>query len=180
MENIKKLSEKLRQPLKTPGQGIFSQIIHTLSARERFVLSIFVLAFVTSGIVLIWNIQQEFLIEVPTEGGSLTEGVIGSPRFISPLLATSDTDRDLTTLVYSGLLRASTSGLIPDLAESFSVSEDGLEYTFTLRENIKWHDGEPVTADDVVFTIEKAQDPTLRSPKRAVWEGVVVEKVDEQ
>ncbi len=180
METIKELIKRLRHPLKTPGQDKFSQLIHTLSARERFVFSLLVLIFIASGITLAWNIQSSFLVEVPAQGGSLTEGVVGSPRFINPLLATSDTDRDLTTLVYSGLLRASVSGLIPDLAENFSVSEDGLEYIFTLRENIKWHDGEPVTADDIIFTIQKAQDPILRSPKRAVWEGVTVEKIDER
>jgi len=180
VETIQELIEKLRRPLRTPGQDTFSHIIHSLSARERFVLSIFVLIFVVSGIALLWNVQRTFLIEVPAPGGSIAEGVIGSPRFISPLLAISDTDRDMTTLVYSGLLRASGAGLEPDLAESFSISEDGLEYFFTLRENLKWHDGEPVTVDDVIFTIEKAQDSALRSPKRAVWEGVEVEKLDDR
>lgn len=118
--------------------------------------------------------------EVPADGGSLTEGVIGIPRFINPLLAISEADRDMTILVYSGLMRATKSGIIPDLAESYTVSDTGLIYTFTLRENIFFHDGSPITADDIEFTVLKAQDPALKSPKRANWEGVTVEKIDER
>jgi len=180
VEIIYTLIEKLLRPFKTPGQETFSNIIHSLSARERFVFSLFIAVFIVSGITLFWNVQRIFLIEVPAQGGSITEGVTGSPRFINPLLAISDADRDLTVLVYSGLLRATDAGLKPDLAESFSVSEDGLSYTFTLRENLRWHDGKPVTVDDVIFTITRAQDPALRSPKRAAWEGVIVEKVSDR
>ena len=122
-----------------------------------------------------------FLIEVPARGGTLTEGIVGSPRFVNPLLAFSDADRDLSALLYSGLLRATSEGeLIPDLAKEFSVSENGLVYSFTLREDAVFHDGAPLTADDVLFTIQKAQDPGIKSPKRANWEGVTAEKADER
>lgn len=124
---------------------------------------------------------QSILITVPATGGSLTEGVIGTPRFINPLLAISDADRDLTALVYSGLLRPTPDGsLVPDLAEGYTVSDDDLTYTFTLKNNLRWHDGAPVTADDVVFTVTKVQDSSLKSPKRASWEGVAAEKIDER
>ncbi len=130
---------------------------------------------------LLFNVNNLFLTAVPAQGGSLTEGIVGSPRFWNPLLAISDGDRDVTSLVYSGLLKATPDGkLIPDLAESFEISDDGLSYTFHLREKALFHDGTPVTPDDVVFTISRAQDPALKSPRRANWEGVAVEKVDER
>lgn len=130
---------------------------------------------------LLFSLSNYFLVEVPTRGGALSEGVIGTPRFINPLLAISDTDRDLSALVYSGLMRATPTGeLIPDLAESYTISADGLIYTFILKEGLKWHDGAPVTADDVVFTITKAKDSLLKSPKRANWEGVAVKKISER
>lgn len=126
-------------------------------------------------------LNSYFLVEVPLRGGMLTEGIIGTPRFINPLLAISDADRDLSALVYSGLMRATPDGeLLPDLAEKYTVSEDGLTYTFTLKEDLVWHDGEPVSADDVVFTFTKVQDPLLKSPKRVNWEGVAVKKIDER
>jgi peptide/nickel transport system substrate-binding protein len=69
--------------------------------------------------------------------------------------------------------------LVPDIAESYTVSDDELNYVFKLKNNITFHDGKKLTADDVVFTIEKAQDPELKSPREANWIGVKVEKIDE-
>lgn len=118
-------------------------------------------------------------VETPAYGGTLTEGIIGTPRFINPLLALSQSDQDLTRLIYSGLLRQATNGdFVPDLAESVTIAEDGRTYTFVLREDITFHDGTPVTTDDIVFTIEKAQEPALRSPVRVQWEGVQVTAID--
>ena len=129
---------------------------------------------------MILRVNTQFLIEVPRFGGVLKEGVIGTPRFINPILAISETDRDLTSLVYSGLMRITPEGeLIPDLALDFTVSEDGLEYIFTIRGDAIFHDGEPVTADDVVFTIEQAKNPSIKSSQRANWEGVIVEKISD-
>ena len=120
------------------------------------------------------------MVDVPTAGGTLTEGVIGLPRFINPILAISDSDRDLTALIYSGLVKATPKGtLVPDLAESYTISPDGRTYTFVLKSDLKFHDNTPITADDVVFTIETVQDPYLKSPKRPSWEGVKVEKVND-
>lgn len=130
---------------------------------------------------LLAKVNDTFLIEIPTHGGTLSEGIVGTPRFINPILAVSDADRDLSSLVYSGLMRATTDGgFVPDLAERYSVSSDGLTYTFILRPDAVFHDGTPVTADDVEFTVTKAQDSMLKSPKRLNWEGVVVEKSGER
>lgn len=160
---------------------MFSAALHTLSERERLVLSIFIVLFMLSALVIVSRVNNAFLVEIPATGGSITEGVIGSPRFINPLLANSDTDRDLTALVYSGLMRATGSGtLVPDIAESYTVSDDGTVYTFVLKKDLTWQDGEKITADDVLFTIQKAQDSVLRSPRRASWDGVGVEKIDER
>jgi len=120
------------------------------------------------------------MVVIPAKGGSYAEGVIGTPRFVNPLLAISDADRDMTALVYAGLTRALPSGeIIPDLASSYNISNDGLTYTFTLREHLRFHDGRPITADDVVFTVTKAQDSMLKSPKRANWDGVQVTAQDD-
>jgi len=137
--------------------------------------------FVISSFVALWNINKYFLVEIPASGGSFEEGIIGAPRFINPVLAISDADRDLSELVYSGLMRATADGtLINDLAESYSISEDGLLYTFTLKEGLTFHDGTPVTALDVEFTIKKVQDPAIKSPKRASWDGVEIQRIDER
>jgi peptide/nickel transport system substrate-binding protein len=118
------------------------------------------------------------MVEVPAHGGSLTEGVVGSPRFVNPLLAITDADRDLTTLTYAGLMGVGPDGLRPVLAERYDVSPDGKVYTFVLKENVKFSDGTPVTAEDVVFTVTKAVDPRLKSPELANWSNVRVEALD--
>lgn len=151
------------------------------SITEKIIFGVFSLLLCISSVFLLWKVNQSFLVEIPNSGGSITEGVIGLPRFINPVLSFSDADRDLTALTYSGLIKATKDGnLIPDLAESYSISEDGLTYTFTLRKNIFFHDKKPITTDDVLFTIQKAQDPGIKSPKRANWEGVVAEKIDDR
>ncbi len=129
---------------------------------------------------LVYLTNQAFLVADPAHGGSWQEGIVGTPRFINPVLAVSDADKDLTSLVYSGLLKATPAGsFTPDLAERCDISEDGRTYTCQLRPGLAFHDGSPVTADDVVFTIEKTQDPALKSPQFANWNGVVVQKISD-
>jgi peptide/nickel transport system substrate-binding protein len=114
-------------------------------------------------------------------GGKIDEGIIGTPRFINPLLASSDADKDLTALIYSGLTKKDSRGeIVPDLAENYTISPDGLTYTFTLHSDAVFHDGTPVTTDDVLYTITEATDPMIKSPKRVNWEGVLVKKIDER
>ena len=130
---------------------------------------------------VLYALEQSLLVEVPAYGGTLAEGVVGSPRFINPLLAMSDADRDLSALTYAGLMGISGTGdLVSILAESYDLSSDGKTYTFILNKNAKFSDGTPVTADDIVFTIQKAQSPALKSPKYADWVGVGVAAVDQR
>ncbi|MEN9881353.1 MAG: hypothetical protein RLZZ308_536 [Candidatus Parcubacteria bacterium] len=121
--------------------------------------------------------NAKFLTEVPSYGGSVSEGIIGTPRFINPVLATTDQDKDVTTLVFAGLTKKMFDGSVSlDIAESINESDDGLHYIVTLKKNARFHDGENVTADDVLFTIDKIQNPTVKSPHKIEWEGVTAEK----
>jgi peptide/nickel transport system substrate-binding protein len=160
------------------NQEIKSAVKH-MTAKETATLGIFTLIFIFGAISIISKINDKYLVEVPAPGGEFSEGVVGPPRFINPLLASSDADRDLVSLIYSGLMRVNNSGeLVTDLAESYQISDDKKNYIFKLKQNIYWHDGKPVTADDVVYTINTAKDPNLKSPRRANWEGVTIEKLD--
>ncbi|MBU6321659.1 MAG: peptide ABC transporter substrate-binding protein [Patescibacteria group bacterium] len=124
-------------------------------------------------------IERHFLVVVPAYGGTLTEGIVGSPRFVNPLLAITDADRDLAALTYSGLMGEDANGdLVPVLASSYDVSADGKTYTFHLRPSAKFSDGTPVTANDVVFTVTKAEDASLKSPQYADWSGIAVSAPD--
>lgn len=155
--------------------------ISAFSPTEKMLFWLFIIMLVGSTLALLFNVNKFLVTKVPAVGGSFTEGILGFPRFINPLLALSDADRDMVSLVYSGLLKASAEGdLVPDLALNYSISEDGLVYSFTIKENAVFHDGTPVTAEDIIFTIARAQDPGLKSTKRASWDGVSVEKVGEK
>lgn len=130
---------------------------------------------------LLATLSLSTAIEKPTRGGEYREGLIGNARFLNPLLAISETDRDLTQLLYSGLMKQEPGGsLSTDLAQSYEISEDKLTYTFVLKESARFHDGASVTAEDVAFTVRAAQNPEIKSPRRANWEGVVVTVIDER
>jgi peptide/nickel transport system substrate-binding protein len=166
---------------KLPSKNEIRTAISSFSNKERAVFVALCLVLVVTTITILQNINQAFMVLAPMRGGSLSEGIIGTPRFINPVLALSDADRDLTSLIYSGLMRKSPDGsIIPDLAESYSVSKDGLSYTFVLKDNIYFHNSSPVTADDVIFTINEAKDPVIKSPRKGNWDGITVEKKDEK
>lgn len=116
---------------------------------------------------------------VPTKGGTYSEGIIGQPILANPLLnQTNDADKDISELVYSGLLVSNgRGGVRPDLAEKCYGEEGGLIWTCVLRDNVWWHDGERFDADDVIFTVEAAQDPDTGSYLFNSWQGVVAERV---
>ena len=156
-------------------------VLRKMRLWEKLVFFTLTIIFLVSFFIIIWKISNLYAVEIPAYGGTLTEGIMGTPRFINPVLASSDADRDITALVYSGLMRADNNGrLINDMAEKYEISEDGLVYIFTLKPDLVWQDGEPITADDIVFTIEKIKDPSMKSPKRGGWEGVSAEKVDDK
>lgn len=155
-------------------------ILKRFSKKEQLIFVILLFVAMISLLLLARALDERHASLTPLAGGTFREGVVGSPRFINPLLAISDTDRDLVNLIYAGLMRADgAGGFEPELVESYEISPDGLTYTFHLRNNLVWHDGKPLTSDDVLFTIERARNPAIRSPLRAQWEGVTIEKIDE-
>ncbi|MCI5108903.1 MAG: peptide ABC transporter substrate-binding protein [Candidatus Pacebacteria bacterium] len=157
-----------------------TKTVHDLPITEKVVFYIAITVLVISSLILLMNVNNNLQTKIPTHGGSLSEGIVGTPRFINPLLSISNADRDLTTLVYSGLLRPSnTGGYVNDLAKSYEVSPDGTIYTFKIKNDLKFQDGKPLTTKDIDFTIKMAQDSTLRSPKRVNWESVTVHVLSE-
>ena len=155
-----------------------SKLVRSLPPGDKFIASILALVFVFSCLAGTIALERTILVQVPATGGSLTEGIVGTPRFVNPLLALTDVDRDLATLTYAGLMGIGPAGVRPVLAESYTISPDGKTYTFLLRKGLKFTDGTPITADDVVFTVQKAQDPALKSPELANWSNIRAEAVD--
>ncbi len=169
----------LKKRFYLPFSKKLSSTVSKLSLTGKTLFYVLVLIFALSAFSMLSKVNSAFLVSVPKPGGTLTEGVIGTPRFINPLLATTDGDKDLAALVYSGLMRQMPNDtFIPDLAASYTISSNGLTYTVILKDNIFFHDGQPVTADDVEFTVHQVQNPAIKSNKQANWEGISVEKVD--
>jgi peptide/nickel transport system substrate-binding protein len=157
------------------------EALASFSKKQLLIFSLAVFIMFILVVLMLSRINQAFMVSVPIKGGSLTEGIIGSPTLINPVIAVSDADKDLTNIIYSGLMRKDQNDeLIPDLAESYEISEDGKNYTFIIRENAFFHNGMKVTADDVIFTIEKIKDPIVKSSRKLNWEGISVNKTDEK
>lgn len=83
----------------------------------------------------------------------LVEGVTGQPSSFMPHMASSQDDKTISRLIYRGLFKYDILGnLVPDLAESWSISSDGLVYTVTIKDAAYWSDGSKVTSDDIIYT----------------------------
>jgi peptide/nickel transport system substrate-binding protein len=112
-------------------------------------------------------------ITLPSGPTTLREGVIGLPERPLPLFATTGADRAIVALTYRGLTRLDTSGYpTADLATSWSVSEDGLVWTFVLDPTARWEDGTPITAADAQLTVGLAGELRLDG---GYWEALTVE-----
>lgn len=178
-EHLSRFAHTVSTRRRLPIIGPLGDYLRTLSPGDKLIAGILGIGVAVTSLVGAYALESKMLVTVPSYGGSLTEGVLGSPRFVNPLLALSDADKDLSALTHAGLMGISEDGsLIPVLAESYEVSEDGKTYTFILREGLRFHDGSPVTSEDVVFTVQKAQDPGLKSPELANWANILVEAVD--
>jgi len=153
------------------------EYIHRFSATEKAVFSLLVLIVCISAISLTYEVSSLFMVEVPAFGGTLHEGEVGLPRTINPILAVSDVDRDIGAVVYSGLTKYVNGSFVPDLAKSWTLSADGLTYDFILKSSVTFQDGQALTADDIAFTIQKIQDPVLKSPHQADWANVTVKEI---
>ena len=118
--------------------------------------------------------------ELPDYGGIYSEAFVGQPRFINPLLAQSQIDKDLSRLVFAGLYKFNSTGaLIPDLAAgAVQISKNQKEFTVALKANLKWQDGSDLNADDIIFTIETLQNPKYKSPLQKKWQNTKVSKID--
>jgi len=166
---------------KIPSWKQIKYLPKILSRQEKIQFQVLSAIIVVCLIGLMINLYLLATIAVPRSGGQYLEGMIGSPQFINPILAkTNDVDVDIARLVFSGLLKYNKNRqLIPDLAESYEISADQLVYTFHLRRDVKWHNGEPFRADDVIFTVASIQDPQFKSPLSPSFRGIVAEKIDD-
>jgi peptide/nickel transport system substrate-binding protein len=117
----------------------------------------------------------------PVSGGQVVEAVAGTPGPLNPLFEQGANEREIDSLVYQGLTTINPKQqVIGLLAKSWAMSPDGLSYVFTLRSDVRWADGAPFSADDVMFTFATLQSPDYQDPTQQLWKDIVVEKVNQQ
>jgi len=148
---------------------------------ERFFFFTFLFLFFFSSSFLTIDFYFKKTKIVPKEGGIFVEGMVSFPNYLNPVYSiASDVDDSITNLLFSSLMKFEGKNLVPDLAQSYKVLEDGRVFEVSLKDNIFWSDGQRITSDDVIFTIKTIQNPEVKSPLRTAWLGVDVEKISEK
>lgn len=151
----------------------------------RWQLLIAILGMLLAGSLLAGQAEQGKLVVTaePVRGGVYTEALVGAPRRFNPLLDYDNpVDRDVDRLIFAGLTRFDSYGRPqPDLA-NWIISEDELTYTFVLRADARWHDGQPVTSADVAYTVGRLQDPAYPGPADLgqFWQAISFAAVNDQ
>jgi peptide/nickel transport system substrate-binding protein len=148
---------------------------------RRFV-SLWILLFlvlIMAGILQLRGLSAYYQSLQPVPGGLYTEGIIGNYTDANPLYATGTADTAVSRLVFSGLFKYDNKNqLVGDLASDYTLSGTQTTYLVHLRHGLKWHDGQPVTADDVVYTYKTIQNIEAQSPLYSSWQGIKVSKAD--
>jgi len=146
-------------------------IFKLFSRRQRIVISIALVVAFVSGIFLLLHGITLITVVNPASGGTYTEGVIGQPSFINPILAKDGTpDKDLVTLLFASLT---------DMATSIKHNNDYTVWNIRLKKGAVWSDNTPITSDDVIFTIQRIQNPDTASPMLTDWQHISVERISE-
>jgi peptide/nickel transport system substrate-binding protein len=157
------------------------KVFSFMGKTEKIIISTLLAVALLSLLLSLRNFYIAHTKITPAVGGIYTEGMVGQPVYLNPLLARQDIDTTLNNLIYSSLYKYNSNGaIVPDLADGMpSVSQDQKQYTINLKKNIKWHNDKPFTADDVIFTIQTLQDPAFKSPLRPLWLSTTVEKIND-
>ncbi len=152
-----------------------------LKPREKIIVNVSLFLLLALLIFFAVKIYRDNLNIYPAYGGSYIEGVVGSPKNINPLYSSArDVDADISRLIFSSLFKRDKNGnIVKDLVEEYSLSENGLEYELRIRDDVKWHHGESLSALDVVFTFEAIKSPEYGSPLRSSFYGVQIALIDD-
>lgn len=151
--------------------NFLQSLFNALSRKERLIILLLLVIFILTGTVRVVLAVKDNSQFVAVRGGEYTEGMVGQPTLINPVISNNSIDIDLSSLVYSSL---------GDLSTSTVSSEEGKVYTVTIKEEARWSDGEPITSSDLAFTIDTIQNPEVNSPLASNWRGVVVDEVGDK
>lgn len=168
-------------PKKIPNLKQLKHVNKILNRKERRIVRFFLFLGIAALIYTAIDFYRSHLELRPEKGGIYSEALIGLPKYINPLYNYNrDADKDISSLVFSSLFKRNEKGdLKNDLVESYEVSEDGKSYTMKIRSGVKFHTGEELIVDDIIFTFEAIKNPEYNSLGREIFLGVEIEKVDD-
>lgn len=173
----KRQVEGIGQQAEVTVEKHFFKRISRLAQVRRFIASWVVLFVLLIGGVLFQarSLGAYYLTMQPAPGGIYSEGILGTFTNANPIYAASSVDNSVENLVFAGLFTFNGKNqLIGELAKGWKVDARGLNYTVILKENLSWHDGKPLTAEDVVFTYDMIKNPDAKSPLASSWQGIEV------
>ena len=128
-----------------------------------------------AAVLVVAGCQPVATVPKPARGGTAIEALVGQATVLNPLFETNESTRDVDALIYQGLTAVDAhQSVVGVLAEDWTVSPDHLTYTFNVRDGVKWADGQPFGADDVMFTFHVLQDLEYQQPGGDVWRQVGV------
>jgi len=159
----------------------FFRRLNKITTVRRFVaswISLFALLIFIS-IAQTYGLSNYYQTVKPAPGGEYNEGIVGTYTTSNPIYAVSDVDTSISKLIFPGLFKYNQNDqLVGDLAQTFASDSRGLNYTVILKDNLKWQDGKPITAQDIVFTYQTIQNPDVGSPLFNNWRGVKVTAIN--
>lgn len=150
--------------------SFIKKIFAAWEPKERLVFWAATGVFFVSFAALAGAVIEKQTTVVPAKGGEYTEGIVGQPTFINPILASSETDKILVRLLFTNLT---------SLADKVEPEKSGKVWRVRLKEDLRWSDGAQLTADDVIFTVEQIQNPETQSPLFMSWQGVAASRLSE-
>ncbi|HEY4523256.1 MAG TPA: peptide ABC transporter substrate-binding protein [Candidatus Paceibacterota bacterium] len=141
------------------------------SRKEQFIFVGAAIIFTVTMVIYVASFIDKKTVLLPAMGGTYREGMLTQPVYINPVISNgNEADKDIIALTYS---------TVADLAEKITVADNNQVWTVRIKDNVYWHDGTRLTADDIVFTIQSIQNPEANSPLSAAWQGVTPERVSE-
>lgn len=114
-------------------------------------------------------------------GGDYTEAVLGEVKSMNPLYASNSAEKTLSRLLFANLVSPDNSGHIKgELAKTVKMDNTGKIWTVTLRDNLQWSDGEPIVADDIIYTVDLIRDKTAKTTISADFSHVTTKKINDK
>ncbi len=143
------------------------KIFKSFSKKERLLFAVSFLAFLSSSIIWTAGFFSQITVSAAVSGGEYVEGVVGQPSFINPVLSSpGGADSDINELIFSKL---------SDLSDSVKMSDNKKVWDIRLKADIFWDDKQPITTQDIDFTIKKIQNSDTQSPLESMWRGAQTE-----